>query len=603
MVDASAGLRRHHTVPTTVEAELQDDVAAFYEGWKPRAPEDGYAPGHIDGPPLPNYAATIVPNWKAPPSYLSTLPLKTVSDARLNVPLLASWGTCSELRWLGADYLATIDWSVLSKAQQKSSPALTAPGSPFVEQLLKFRWARPAPKGVQTFSSVGFPVLKANGSHTRWVVDCIVNRASSAPTKTTFPRIENVHDHWLFFSGGREDDAVSWYGQFPLGDALQRLFALAAGSLVLMMTVMVQGWSPATRVAEQTLNAIYDRAYGARPDVAHHYSGYVDNALTLSNDEAADAILLHEVRCVHQSVGADFVYDSWSRSVSFTGYVLTTLDHGTKCITLKHSWASRALPFLETVASAGSVSLDTKAQAVGVALWICRVLRHSLAEVYDVIHWTRDRDDCLLDAPIRRDIERVCTWLCAPRLLPRLSDLRHITIAASDATPSSIAAVVWSPCKMQLQDAYRPRCLNPLIVYAYDHFHATKDLLTLASVNAVTLPWRRSINDTELLAVLLAVLTTPPSGILLLAIDSTVAKAWARRGLARQRAAARVVRRIALVCRAKCIRLMLVHVKSELNPADKYTRAEAGCRGVVTDASIALVPLTDPADIQVTSWV
>jgi hypothetical protein len=555
----------------------------------------------------------LVPQWKAAPTSTS-LPLKQVSPNRLHLDVLTRWGA-TEIRLLGPDYLGYVDFTVLDTLRQRSSPALTRLGAPYVRQLTDFGWVFRVPYKRHTtttssrnkyYTSNGFPVGKSTGDSSRWCVDCIVNQASSAPTDTTFTHIEDVHDLFLDFQGGREDDARSFYGQFALHRKLWRLFAMTAGAILLLLVVMPQGWGPATRIAQQSLNIMYQTAYSTYVNACaprYYYTGYVDNALTLSDSPADDAILLDAARRAHQDCNADFVYGEYTTAVTFTGYVMTTTPTGDKTIHLKASWAAKAQPFLLAVATHTSTTLEYKRQAVGVSIWACRVLRHALAEINDLIEWTRTTSTDL-NVDICNALRRVVYWLSGTRKLMTLSQINHITIVAVDATPSSLAAIMYAPIgPVQFATRLRHDRGNPIADAATDVFNEAKRTLRYGVVSGITLPFRRCINDTELLAIYLAILVSPTQGVLLVCTDSMVAKAHTRRGLAPTLATSALVRRIATTTRAKQLRLLLLHVPSKLNPSDKYTRELRHVQGVVQDDSIQHVTITDESRIQVPTWV
>lgn len=582
-------------------------VRSVRVGYDDACATDDVSLSHIDPPMIPAYASSVIPNWRSPPVYSSNLPLKQVSSSRIDIDMLRGWGA-TEVRLLGPDYLRYVDYPQLRKIRQRSSNALSRKGAPYVQQLIDFRWAvRVDTRRVKRqsyFTSNGFPVAKSTGTHTRWVVDLGVNKASSAPTDTVFPFIEDVHDHFLLYAGGREDDATSFYGQFTVHHTLWHLFAMAAGAVVLFLKIMAQGWAPATRVAQQALNVMYDVAYRRTAAVVpvHYFAGYVDNGLTLCNSREEDDVLLKMARATHTLCRADFVYGTYSTSVPFTGFVMNTNEKGQKTITLKESWAAKAQVFLSLVCDARAVTIDTKRQAVGVMLWACRVLRHAMAEIFPVIEWTRT-ESTVVTIDVRTSVQRVRSWMTTPRLLMPAAHLHHITIAAVDATPSTVATVLWASMKFHLLEECRRDAKNPIVDKTFEIFMRVKEIIKCASVTAMSLPFRRCINEMELLALFMAVILSPPGGILLVLTDSMVAKAWTRRGLTADPQACALIRRVAYTARAKGLRILIMHVISKLNPADKYTRGMSHVNGTVEDGSIRDVPSPESSVIQVTSWM
>jgi hypothetical protein len=557
-------------------------------------------------PPPPAYASTMIPGWGTVVAYDSVVPLKTVSPARLDLHRLRAMGA-TELRLLGPGLLPYIDEEKLRRERQQSSPCLRRPGSPYLRQLLEFDWARHAPRDARRstmFASKGFPVLKEGGTSTRFVADCIINRVSTAPTKVVFPRFEEVHDQFLWFRGGREDDAVSWYGQFSLDPCLMRFFAIMCGAVTIMMTVMVQGWGPATRVAQQALAVIYAVAHEKVPQLDRAFFGYVDNACTLSNSTEDDAVLLKAVKEVHENIKADFVYGTWSTTVPFIGMTMTTNDDGTKSVSLKESWRTRALTFLNAVASAEHVNIDTKRQVVGVTLWAVRVMRHALAEIAVVIEWIKADNDFTISPKLAKALQQVIEWMNVPSQLPPLNTYKYVVAAAVDATPDCIAAEVWSP-KVLPNDCLRDfvcRTSNPFPVFTVDFLRRHMREIHRADIFSHRIQTRRTINGTELLGILVAVLLCVERAILIVFTDSMVAKAWVRRGLSRSTAATFIVEHIVTAVRHKKIRLLLVHVPSEKNPSDKYSRDRQDVQGLADDVGLAAL-IDEIGDVQVTSWL
>jgi hypothetical protein len=576
-------------------------------------------------PEVPFYGrrAAEIPRWKIPATYQSVVPLKLVSPNRLNLTVLAELGA-TEIRLLGPEMLGYVDSEKVKKVHQSSSPCLTKAGSPYVAQLTAFGWAERPPVGTnlreQVLMNRAFPVLKDGGMSTRWVVDCGLNHASDAPTAVMFPRLEHVHDYFLWYAGGREDDAVSFYGQFALHKSLRRFFAFGCGVLTLWMCVMAQGWAPATRIAQEALMVMYRAAHDqtlcatkmitptttAMP--AFYFAGYVDNALTLSQSKEDDRKLRTAVEAIHKRCNADFLYGEWSTAVSFVGMIMTTA-RGSKYVELKKTWATRARDFLSDAADRAVVTLEAKRQLIGVALWAARVLRHALAEIDALIEWIRrGPDDVDISVEIRQALKRVVRWMTIPRALIVRQHFRYVAVAAVDATPECVAACVWEPISLSSDDVsacvdVADRDYSPVQCLVLDAFVRFLRFTSSAVVVSHLVGSRRDINGMELVSLLLAVILAPPSGLLLILTDSMVAKAWSRRGLSNSAWSTKIVALIAATARRKNLRLFLAHVRSELNPADKYTRTRRDVQGVVKDDGLLGVPLPALSELQVTAWL
>jgi hypothetical protein len=574
---------------------------------------------------MPAYATFLMHGFKvAKDSTDTVLPLKAVSRARIDLDKLRSWGA-TETRWLSANLLRSVNMSHMGSVKQHSSPALSRRGAAYGQQLVECRWAervpRKTPRGAYVMNRA-FPVAKGGTSvgWSRWVMDCLVNRCEAAdavPTSTTLARIEDVHDAWIFFRGGREDDGVSFYGQFELHPAIRHLFAFGMGSVVLAMCVMPQGWAPATRIAQQALGIMYSVAYWfLRCRVRHKSFMYIDNALTLSCSSADDEVLKTAARRAHSLVGADFQYGDWGTAVSFTGYTLVrSAGRGRPGVMLKASWKSKASMYMgEAVQRQGADAL-AMASLLGVMLWIVRVLRIPYVEVpatmAAVRRLARGRDGerapgerHLFDAGLRREMRRVAEWIGLSRPLIDFSTYA-LAWAASDATPTRVAAMLWEPVNHSVKrtDLNDDACDNVLCASvmraAREAASAERGCPSGCEVDYFDADVPRRINGMELIGVLLALVMAPTSCVLAVFTDSQTAKAWVRRGITAGQYSDVIVRVVSRVVQAKRIRLLLGFVPGVENPCDKYSRSDAQ-RGIRHDE---VPPWQCASSLQVTAWI
>jgi hypothetical protein len=272
---------------------------------------------------------------------------------------------------------------------------------------------------------------------------------------------------------------------------------------------------------------------------------------------------------------------------------------------LKNSWATRAAEFLRAVAARTTVgALRTKLEAVGIALWAARVLRRAIADIHALIEWIRAPDDLSVQPATAAALRTVVLWVVTPRRLLHLSTFITVTVAAVDATPSCIAACVYPPQPIdpqRLRDDIAPSTDNPLLAFVGSVFDVMRQCDQVFAYSHDIDGPRRTINGTELVAILLAVILAPERCLLLILTDSVVAKAWTRRGLAPTTWASHIVSLIVAAADYKQCRLFLVHVETALNPADKYSR-DRRLIGLDTDIGLRNVPYLIDV-MQVTSWV
>lgn len=556
-------------------------------------------------PPIPPYGKAggpDLPRWKEAVAGHrgdgTGPPLKAVSTHRLRVGVLESWGV--DTTAITPEVFKHINVQALfTSARQTSTPALRQ----YASQLRAFRWVTVLDwrQRARCISLRGFPVLKSDGLTTRWIVDCRpVNAAYTGPTATSLPRVEIVLDVVLFFRGGREDDGVGWYGQFELSEPVQRLFAMTLGSLLVLMTVLPQGFSAAARLAQDTLVTIYRVAYGALITTTFAAFGYLDNALTLSNSERVDRDLRQRAEARHREANAQFEMGAWSETITFIGMVVTTVDGRYREVALKDKWAVRASSFLQAIASATTEPPHAvRRQVLGILLWVVRVLRLPYTTLSTMLTWmganeTTDEHRRLLRETRFR------------RRLIALHDLNSITVVATDATPTRYAAAFFRPrsidWSVERNHVLRSTERSPLSLLGERALEAVRydETVYVLSTRYERVGRRRTrIDGMELLAILLAVAVAPPNGILLVLTDSIVAKGWTRRGLAHAPWANTILSVLCALCYSKQVRLLLMYVPSKFNPADKYSR-DVVSHGFHYDTDIAKVPL---GPIEITPWI
>lgn len=495
------------------------------------------------------------------------VPLKTTPKISIDQEMLKSWGW-KEQCFIDDSVFQMLDYSKLADAEYHECHHLSKYRKP-LEETGRFV-AISQHDSSEFVYNYGKPVLKSDGRSARWVVDPVINKCflSTVDYSVKLPRIEHILAMSMLYDGCTEIDADSYYDQFDFSNNVRALFAHKRGRSRIQPVGMVQGYAPATRVAHQALNAIRTRAFIGTA-VAH--TSYIDNLYVFGpGNEAACSSFME----VSTRVNARFrIEKNYSTTFIVLGTQVERKGHDL-LVGPKPSWAQRYVAYLRPLSSSSitHVTVSTMMRIIGTSVWAMRSMGLPLAAYGEVIEAYPDpsldeKESVPLSDGLRRTIRDLSELVSAPRsTLP--CSLRHVCFAYSDATPFRVASVIWprsciprTATPTTIEDdpiAQIINCCGPA-----DRMHAR--------VYAINTP-RIHANLTELMAIVLTVINTPPCTLLAIASDSRVAKSWARKGWSKNSHARSLIRLLYEVARDRHIRIAIAYVPGVLNLSDPFTR-------------------------------
>ena len=521
-------------------------------------------------PPVPRYlASTFDIAFRAPDIVPGTLvPLKPAAPP-LDQDKLEELGW-NEKHFLDERLLQIVDWDKLRAIK----PSNTAHIKTYYHDLLSTNRFEIVPRrdvGEAAYM-YGKPVAKSDGVTARWVADPPVNKSllASADVSVKFPRPEWIAICAALFRGALEIDADTFYEQFHYHPSVRRLFRHRLGRLRLQAITMIQGYGPATRVGHNALRAVRRRAF-INHAAPHAHTSYVDNVYIFADKITAQRLLADLFDCAHHVRMTLHLQQSYTTTkITILGATYIFDDDGI-ALTPKSKWWDRAQKYLISATTRNNITVAALLRVLGVALWAMRTTMIPLALFPRLFTAhpgpTLAPTDVLpMTDQVKEDLRQLVLLLSSrPRsLLP--CTLQHFQFAYVDATPKRIAAVLWArscylgpmptdadsdPIAFMSQHSAppSPHC----IVHAHD-----------------TAPCNIAIN--ELAAVAVAASHATPCSTLCVAIDSRTARAWAKKGWARNEYAIKIVSHIYNTCRSRHIRLAFAWVPSLSNLADSFSR-------------------------------
>lgn len=356
---------------------------------------------------------------------------------------------------------------------------------------------------------------------------------------------------------------------------------------------MIQGYGPATRVGHNALLTVRRRAFlnFAAP---HAHTSYVDNVYLFASKIIASRLLanlLHTAEHVNMTL---HVQQAFATTITILGATYTFTDNDVT-ISPKAKWWTKAGKYLTDAVSQTHITVAALLRVLGVALWAARSTQVPLA-LFPLLFSANPGPNLQPSDPLpvtellKRDVQQLVLLLTSsPRsLLPCRS--KHFQYGYVDATPTRIAALLW-PRSCFLGQVPTDADSDPITRMAAQCEPPSRQCIVHAFD---TPPCNIAIN--ELAAVAIAAVHALPCTTLCLAIDSRTARAWAKKGWAKNESAIRIVSSIYQACRSRHLRLAFAWVPSASNLADPFSRDDRR-QGLV------YLPWTRPmTDFEMSTW-